>query len=246
MLEPAAEMFGSAPGSGPRQTLSAAMRPAAHHVIGDFWVELQPDRTQAVTIGLVGEIRPTESEEFGALREIEAVRMPLIDRAPERNRAQPVANERRLDRVIANLATLVVLTENPRAERSGQHLRPKAEAKQRFALGERSFEPLDLPSCPVERIICARRAAEHDYAVMVGQPIRQRLAATRPPNVKPDVQGFRAMPTRPGVECSWCRTINTVGRRARLPRVVGSNSIAACVRRLFELPPYVGKFRATS
>jgi hypothetical protein len=58
MLEPAAEMFGSAQGSGPRQTLSAAMGPAAHHVIGDFWVELQPDRTQAVTIGLVGKFAP--------------------------------------------------------------------------------------------------------------------------------------------------------------------------------------------
>ena len=63
------------------------MGPAAHHVIGDFWVELQPDGTQAVTIGLVGEIRPTKSEELGALREIEAVRMPLIDRARERSRA---------------------------------------------------------------------------------------------------------------------------------------------------------------
>jgi hypothetical protein len=50
---------------------------------------------------------------------------------------------------------------------------------------------------------------------------------------------------RPGVECAWCRTINTVGRRARVSQGHGSNPIAACVCRLFELPPYGGKFRAT-
>ena len=77
----------AAPGSGPRQTLSAAMRPAAHHVIGDFWVELQADCMRALTIGLVWEISPTNSEEFGTLRQIEAVRLPLIDRARERSRA---------------------------------------------------------------------------------------------------------------------------------------------------------------
>jgi hypothetical protein len=68
MLEPSAEVLGAAPGSGPRQTLSAAMGPAEHHVIGDFRVELQTDCMQAVTIGLVWEIRPTNSEEFGASR----------------------------------------------------------------------------------------------------------------------------------------------------------------------------------
>src|ERR1700722_17783972 len=147
MLEPAAEVLGPAQGSGPRQTLSATMGPAAHHVIGDFRVELQADCMQAVTIGLVWEISPTNSEEFGALRQIEAVRMPLIDRARERGRAQLIANERGLDRVIANLATLVVVAEYSRAECSRQHLCAKAEAKQRFVLG------LDLPSHPVERVI---------------------------------------------------------------------------------------------
>ena len=77
----------AAPGSGPRQTLSAAMRPAAHHVIGDFWVELQADCMRALTIGLVWEISPTNSEELGTLRQIEAVRLPLIDRARERGGA---------------------------------------------------------------------------------------------------------------------------------------------------------------
>ena len=87
MLEPAAEVLGPAQGSGPRQTLSAAMRPAAHHVIGDFRVELQADCMRALTIGLVWEISPTNSEELGTLRQIEAVRMPLIDRARERGGA---------------------------------------------------------------------------------------------------------------------------------------------------------------
>jgi hypothetical protein len=136
---------------------------------------------------LVWEIRPANSEELGALRQIEAVRMPLIDRPRERGRAQPAASERGLDRIIANLATLVVVAEHTRAEGSRQHLCAKAEPKQRFVLGERSFEPLDLSSYPVERVIDTHRAAEHDNAVMVGEPIRQRLAATRPPNVKPNV-----------------------------------------------------------
>jgi hypothetical protein len=87
MLKPAAEVLRAAQGSGPRQTLSAAMGPAAHRVIGDFRVELQADCMQAVTIGLVWEIRPTNSEELGALRQIEGVRMPLMDRARERGRA---------------------------------------------------------------------------------------------------------------------------------------------------------------
>ena len=87
MLEPAAEMFGSAQRAGPGQPLGAAMGPAAHHVIGDLWVELQTDRMPAVAIGLVGEIRPANGEELGAVGQIEAVGMPLVDRARERGRA---------------------------------------------------------------------------------------------------------------------------------------------------------------
>jgi hypothetical protein len=73
------------------------MGPAAHHVISNLRMELQADRTQAKAIGLVGEIRPTNSEELGALRQIEAVRMPLIDLARKRGRTQPIANERGFD-----------------------------------------------------------------------------------------------------------------------------------------------------
>jgi hypothetical protein len=58
MPEPAAEVLGAAQGSGPRQTLSAAMGPAAHHVIGYFRVELKANCMRAVTIGLVWEISP--------------------------------------------------------------------------------------------------------------------------------------------------------------------------------------------
>jgi hypothetical protein len=32
---------------------------------------------------------------------------------------------------------------------------------------------------------------------------------------------FRTAPTRPGVECSWCSTIKTVGRRATLAMGMG-------------------------
>lgn len=48
----------AAPGSGPRQTLSAAIGPAAHHAIGDFRVELQADCMWALTIGLVWKLAP--------------------------------------------------------------------------------------------------------------------------------------------------------------------------------------------
>jgi hypothetical protein len=90
------------------------------------------------------------------------------------------------------------------------------------------------------------RSTPHDYAVMVasrsgsGSPqLGRRMSSLTS-------MALRAMPTPPGIECSWRGTINTVGRRARLPKVMGSNSIAACLRRLFELPPHGGKFRFTS
>ena len=98
----------------------------------------RPTACRPIAVGLVGEICPANREELGAFGKIESVGMPLVDRAWELGRAQPLAGRCGLpDRVVADLAALVVVTEYPRAERAGQHLRAKAEAQQRFVLGER-------------------------------------------------------------------------------------------------------------
>ena len=69
--------------AGTGQALGAAVRPAAHHLIGDFGVELQANRAPAVAIGLIGEFPAAAGEQFGALGQVEAIRMPLIDAARE-------------------------------------------------------------------------------------------------------------------------------------------------------------------
>ena len=63
--------------------------------------------------------------------------MPLVDRARKRGAAEPVAGGGGLDRVIADLAALVVIAEHPGAERAGQHLRAEAQAEQRLFLRQR-------------------------------------------------------------------------------------------------------------
>ena len=61
---------------------------------------------------------------------------------------------------------------------------------------------------------------------MIRERFWQRLAGARPPNVEPDPMALSPAPTRPGLECSWCRTIKTVGRRAKLPIGMASHPIA--------------------
>jgi hypothetical protein len=81
MLEPAVEMFGSAlVGSGLRASSNAQRRDGSSGT--------SCDRRHAVTIGLVW-LWKFAHQERGArrLREIEAVRIPLIDRCAERSRA---------------------------------------------------------------------------------------------------------------------------------------------------------------
>src|SRR5580700_4034802 len=102
----------------------------------------------AITISLIGETPAADSEEFAPVRQIETVGMPLVYSAWKRGRAQPLAQDRRLDPIIADLAAFVVVTEHPRAERARQHLRAKAKAQQRFVFSERGFEPVDLAPDP--------------------------------------------------------------------------------------------------
>src|ERR1700691_4679207 len=166
-------------------------------------MELQANRTQAKAIGLVGEIRPTNSEEFGTLRQIEAVRMPVINRGGKGG-AKVFSSG---SGVSSHLIT-------------------------RRTQSSVSLAPIGPPNTTTP-----------SWSARVfgnGSPQLGRRTSSL------TSMALRATPTRPGVECSWCSTIKTVGRRARLPRVIGSNSMAACVRRQFESPPYVGKFRATS
>src|ERR1700691_362994 len=166
-------------------------------------MELQANRTQAKAIGLVGEIRPTNSEEFGTLRQIEAVRMPVINRGGKGG-AKVFSSG---SGVSSHLIT-------------------------RRTQSSVSLAPIGPPNTTTP-----------SWSARVfgnGSPQLGRRTSSL------TSMALRATPTRPGVECSWCSTIKTVGCRARLPRVMGSNSIAACVRRQFESPLYVGNFRATS
>jgi hypothetical protein len=50
-------------------------------------MKLQADRIQPSAAGLVGEICLAKLREVRALRQVETVRMPLIDRARKRDRA---------------------------------------------------------------------------------------------------------------------------------------------------------------
>src|SRR5579871_5218396 len=189
VLEPAAEMLWAAECAGPGQAIGAAMGPPAHHVIGDLGVELEGDRVAAVAIGLVGEILAARGEELRSRRQVEPVGMPLIDGAREPRPAQRLARGRRLDRVVADLAALVVVAEHSRAERAGQHLRAEADAEGGLGLGERRLEPVDLAPDPVERVVRTHRAAEYDDPGVIGERLGQRLAKARPANVEPDVHG---------------------------------------------------------
>jgi hypothetical protein len=166
------------------------MRPPAHHVIGHFGVELQANCMPAVAIGLIGEIRPANSEELGAFREIESVGMPLVDGTRESRGAETFARGRRLDRVIADLAALVFITEHARAEHARQHLGAEAKTERRLVFGERCLEPVDLAPDPVEPVVGAHRAFEHHDAVMLRERRRQLLAATWPANVEPCAHGL--------------------------------------------------------
>src|SRR6516165_8512861 len=56
VLEPASEMLWPPLSAGPGQALSAAVRPPAHHVIGDLGVELEGHRAPAVSKRLIREI----------------------------------------------------------------------------------------------------------------------------------------------------------------------------------------------
>ena len=81
MLEPAAQMLMRRTCPRPPQAFRAARRPTAHHLVSDFWMKLQSDRVAAIAERLVRKFRAATCQQLGALRQIEAIEMPLINEA---------------------------------------------------------------------------------------------------------------------------------------------------------------------
>ena len=134
VLMPAFKMLLAGLRAGQLQLLRAAHRPAAHHLIGHFGVELQRQSLVAIAIGLGGEIVAARGDQLRAVRQIEPVAMPLIDLSRKRRGAKLVRAGFRRQRKIADLAAPVGKAENPCAERFGEHLRAKANAEQGLVL----------------------------------------------------------------------------------------------------------------
>ncbi len=147
-------------------------------------MELEADRASAVSIGLIGKIRAAGGDEFGAVRQVEPVGVPLIGAARKGFRAEPVRGGSGRNREIADLAALVLESEHAGAERARQHLRPEADAKKRLLLCERDLEPVDLALEPFVRVVRAHRTAEDDNAVVPGEGFRQRLVEAWPADVE--------------------------------------------------------------
>ena len=99
-----------------------------------------------VAIGLVGEIRPANREQLGAFRQIEAVGTPLVDGAREASGAETFARERRLHRIIADLAALIVITEHARASICAPRQRPSSGLSSASGVSSQSISRLTQSS----------------------------------------------------------------------------------------------------
>ena len=184
------------------------MGPAAHHVIGDFRMELQANSVPTIAIGLVGEIRPANCEELGTFGKIESVGMPLVDRAWELGRAQPFAEG------VGSIGS----SRSRCACRRTEYRAPSAraniarEGRGRTAVSRRAgFEPFDLAPDQSSVPLAPIGPRNATTASVVRERPRQRLAATRPANVEPDADGLEREADAAGVECSWCRQSKRLG-----------------------------------
>ena len=98
---------------------------------------------------------------------------------------------------------------NPRAELHREHLGAQANPQERPLLAKRHGDPVDLPANEIVGIVGTHRAAENDRAGMTIERFRKRIAEARTPDIERIPSARNALPTRPGVEVSWCRTIST-------------------------------------
>src|SRR5271154_6722667 len=100
----------------PRQPLMPARRPAAHHLIGDLGVKLQPDRGAAMAESLVREISEPSGKQARASRQFEPVEVPLVGEARKPRVAQQIRLVGRVQGVITYLAAAIVMGIDPGAQ----------------------------------------------------------------------------------------------------------------------------------
>jgi len=87
--------------------------------------------------------------------------------------------------------------------------RTETDAEERLVAFQRHADPFDFAADVIVAVIGAHRAAENDRGRMLGHGRRQRIAKARPPHVQRVAELLQSVAERPGVECSWCRTIRT-------------------------------------
>ena len=157
-----------------------------------------------------GKSLPSASNSAPA-RKLKSLAVPVIDMIrPVRADRRPGGG--RADRVISDLRAAFRMRRDLGAELLGEHLRAQANSQKRPLLPQRHAIQSISRRTIIVGIVGAHRAAENHCAGMVDPafPAADRRSAA------PDIEGCpsarSALPTRPGVEVSWCRTIRT-GKR---------------------------------
>ncbi len=215
------------------EALAALHRPAAHHLVRHFRMELDAIGVTPIAERLVGKGAPLR-QQLGAMGEREAFAMPMIDMvrpdlgAIRAGAEQAGAGLGGLDRVIADLDQPFRMRRHRGAEMPRQHLRAEADAEIGLALLERHADPVDLGPHIIVAVIGALRPAEDDGAGMLVQRLGQRLAEAGAAYVEAETEGGEPMPDPAGrgmllVEHDQdrrrhlCRTSSASGRRP-IPR----------------------------
>ena len=121
------------------------------------------------------------------------------------------------------------------AEMARQHLRAETDAQERLPLFQRDADPVDFAAHEVVLVIGAHRAAEDDCAGVVVRSCRQRRRRKRGRRTSSRCRLPQGLPTRPGVECSWCRTIRIGCSMAK--------QIERALGKFLSCPPTISKFR---
>src|SRR5258705_13301479 len=149
--------------------------------------------------------------------------MPVVDMIrPVRTDLEPCG--RRADRIISDLRPALRMRRNPRAELQGEHLGAQANSQKRPLLPERDRDPVDLrrmKSSGSFTLIGPPKMTAPAWPSSVsgrGSPKRGRLISNLCPSAR------STLPTRPGVDVSWCRTISTGSKES----AGGQRARAAC------------------
>ena len=170
----------------------AACRPPAHHCVGDLRVELDAVGARPVAERLHRE-GVTLGEQLGALRQVQAFAVPLIDVVGPAG-AHAKARRGRADRVITALDLALGMQVDPGAEVARQHLGAEADAEEGLLLGKRHADPIDLAPDEGFVVVRALRAAEDDRAGVVGEGVGKRLVEARAADVERIAAGFQRVP----------------------------------------------------